>query len=68
MDSLYFLRDPIYFSRCLYRASNVIERFFSTIKNVGMSRPDMTKLAANYLAFINLASIRIWLGANESAP
>jgi transposase len=25
------------------------------------------KLAANYLAIINLASIRIWLRANESA-
>jgi hypothetical protein len=26
------------------------------------------KLAANHLAFIKLASIRIWLRANESAP
>jgi len=26
------------------------------------------KLAANYLAFINLAAIRIWLRAYESAP
>jgi transposase len=26
------------------------------------------KLAANYLAFIKLASIRIWLRANESTP
>jgi len=26
------------------------------------------KLAANYLAFIQLASIRLWLRANESAP
>ena len=26
------------------------------------------KLAANYLAFIKLASIRIWLHAYESAP
>ena len=26
------------------------------------------KLAANYPAFIKLASIRIWLSANESAP
>jgi hypothetical protein len=25
------------------------------------------KLAANYLAFVKLASIRIWLRANESA-
>ena len=26
------------------------------------------KLAANYLAFIQLASIRVWLRANESTP
>ena len=26
------------------------------------------RLAASYLAFIKLASIRIWLRANESAP
>jgi hypothetical protein len=32
--------------------------------NVGVCDP---KLAPNYLAFIKLASIRIWLRANESA-
>ncbi len=26
------------------------------------------KLAANYLAFVELASLRIWLRANESTP
>jgi transposase len=26
------------------------------------------KLAANYLAFVQLASIRLWLRANESTP
>ena len=26
------------------------------------------KLAANYLAFVTLASIRVWLRAHESAP
>jgi transposase len=26
------------------------------------------KLAANYLAFVKLASIRIWVRANESMP
>lgn len=31
-----------------------------------MAPPD--KLAANYLAFVKLASIRIWLRANESTP
>jgi hypothetical protein len=31
-------------------------------------RPIYDKLAANYLAFIKLAAIRIWLRAYESAP
>jgi len=36
----------------------------STKSKAGASR---LELAANYLAFIKLASIRIWLRANESA-
>jgi transposase len=28
---------------------------------------DLRKLAANYLAFVQLASIRLWLRVNESA-
>jgi len=47
----------------------LIERFFNKIKQsqrVVAARYD--KLAANYLAFIKFASIRIWLRANESAP
>jgi transposase len=51
-------KDPICFSPYLYRARNLIERV--------ATRYD--KLAANYLAFIKLASIRIWLRANESTP
>jgi transposase len=31
-------------------------------------RDPYDKLAANYLAFIKLASIRIWLRAKESTP
>jgi transposase len=54
-------KDPICFSPYLYRARNLIERF----SNVGASQD---KLAANYLAFLKLASIRIWLRANESSP
>ena len=47
-------REPICFSLYLYRARNLVERFFN-------------KLAANYLAFVQLASIRLWLRVNESA-
>jgi transposase len=49
-------KDPICFNPYLYRARNLVERFFNKIKQ------------ANYLAFIKLASIRIWLRANESTP
>jgi len=43
-------------------------RFFNKIKQCRRVATRYDKLAANYLAFIKLASIRIWLRANESAP
>lgn len=36
--------------------------------NVGASRAGTDKHAANDLAFVKLASIRIWARADESAP
>ena len=45
----------------LYRARNLIERFFNKIKQCWRVATRYDKLAANYLAFIKLASIRIWL-------
>jgi len=61
-------RDPICFSPYLYRARNLVERFFNKIKQCRRAATRYDKLAANYLAFIKLASIRIWLRANESTP
>jgi transposase len=61
-------KDPICFSPYLYRARNLVERFFNKIKQCRRVATRYDKLAANYLAFINLASIRIWLRANESTP
>src|SRR6202007_980752 len=52
----------------LYRARNLVERFFNKIKQCRRVATRYDKLAANYLAFIKLASIRIWLRANESTP
>jgi transposase len=49
----------------LYRARNLIERFFK-IKQCRRVATRYDKLAANYLAFVKLASIRIWLRAYES--
>lgn len=61
-------KDPICFSPHLYRARNLIERFFNKIKLCRRVATRYDKLAANNLAFIKLASIRIWLRANESTP
>ncbi len=61
-------RDPICFSPYLYRSRNHVERYFNKIKQYRRIATRYDKLAANYLAFIKLASIRIWLRAYESAP
>ena len=59
--------EPICFSPYLYRARNLVERFFNKIKHCRRVATRYDKLAANYRAFIQLASIRLWLRANESA-
>ena len=59
-------KDPICFSTYLYRARNLVERFFNKIKQCRRVATRYDKLAANYLAFIKLASIRIWLRVYES--
>jgi|SRR5436190_21698116 len=51
-----------------FTARNLVERFFNKIKQCRRVATRYDKLAANYLAFIKLASIRIWLRANESTP
>jgi len=61
-------REPICFSPHLYRARNLVERFFNKIKQCRRIATRYDKLAANYLAFIQLASIRLWLRVNESTP
>ena len=60
--------NPICFSPYLYRARNLVERFFNKIKQCRRIATRYDKLAANYLAFIKLASIRIWPRAYESTP
>ena len=61
-------KNPIWFCPYLYRERNSIERFFNKIKHYRRVATRYDKLAANYLAFVKLASIRIWLRANESTP
>ncbi len=60
--------EPICFSPHLYRARNLVERFFNKIKQCRRVATRYDKLAANYLAFVQLASIRLWLRVNESTP
>ncbi len=61
-------KNPICFSPYLYRERNLVERFFNKIKQCRRIATRYDKLAANYLAFVKLASIRLWLRAYESTP
>lgn len=54
------------FSRTLYKQRNLIERFFSKLKHFRRVATRYDKLADNFLAFVKLASIRLWLRAYES--
>jgi Transposase DDE domain len=54
------------FGSYLYRARNVVERLFIKIKQCRRVATRYDKLAANYLEFIQLTSIRLWLRVNES--
>ena len=58
---------PMLPNKRLYRARNLVARFFNKIKQCRRVATRYDKLAANYLAFVKLASIRIWLRSNESA-
>src|SRR3954462_4884525 len=57
--------EALCFSPYLYRARNLVERFFNKIKHCRRVATRYDKLAANYLAFIQLASIRLWLRVNQ---
>jgi transposase len=61
-------KEPICFGPYLYRARNLVERFFNKIKQCRCVATRYDKLAANYPAFVKLAAIRIWLRAYESTP
>ena len=54
------------FDADLYKERNLVERFFNKIKHLRRVATRYEKLAANFLAMIKLAAIRIWLRYNES--
>ncbi len=54
------------FSKPLYRLRNRIERAFNKLKQFRHIATRYEKLAANFLAMIKIATIRLWLRAYES--
>ena len=59
-------KDPICFSKHLYKARNLVERFFNKIKHFRRVATRFDKLAANFLAAVSLAATRLWLRSYES--
>ena len=54
------------FSAFLYRYRNLVERFFNRLKHFRAIATRYDKRDDNFLASVQLASIRIWLRHNES--
>ena len=54
-------RSKPYFSTWLYRQRNLIERFFSKLKHFRRVATRYDKLLANFMGFVKLAAIAIWL-------
>ena len=59
-------RDPICFSKHLYKARNLVERFFNRIKQFRRIATRYEKLGATFLAFVQLAAVRISMRSIES--
>jgi transposase len=59
-------KEPICFSKHLYKARNLVERFFNKIKHYRRIATRYDKTAENFLATLKLVAIRIWLRDNES--
>jgi transposase len=54
-------KEPICFSKYLYRQRNLVERFFNKIKHYRRIATRYDKLDENYLAALKLVAVRIWL-------
>jgi transposase len=59
-------KDPICFSKHLYKTRNLVERFFNKIKQFRRIATRFDKTAENFLAAVKLASVQIWLRGNDS--
>ena len=54
-------KTSLLMDRVLYRERNVVERLVGRLKEYRHVATRYDKLAASYLAFVQLAAIRIWL-------
>ena len=52
---------PRQFDRHLYRARNLVERFFASLKHFRRIATRYDKLAKSFLSFIHLACAFVWL-------
>jgi len=52
-------------SPCLARTRNRVERFFNKIKQLSYGALRYDRPAANDLAFVQFASMRLWLRLND---
>ena len=59
------IRHPV-FSPWVYRQRNAVERFFNKLKHFRAVATRYDKRDDNYLAPVQLASMRIWLRTYES--
>ena len=53
--------EPREFDRHLYRARNLVERFFARLKHFRRIATRYDKLAKSFLSFIHLACAFVWL-------
>ena len=53
------------FPKHLYKARNLVERFFNKIKHYRRIATRYDKTAENFLAALKLVAVRVWLRDNE---
>ena len=53
--------NPRFFDRHIYKSRNLIERFFSRIKQFRRIATRYDKLAKSFLSFVHLACTFVWL-------
>ncbi len=53
--------SPQTYDRDLYKQRNLVERFFNKLKHFRRVATRYDKLLANFLGFVKLAAVAIWL-------